>query len=97
MPDIAMCENGFCPSRGDCHRYTAQPSDMRQSYGLFTHDSRGHCDHYWPTGTWTSDRAQRPTSDTKAPDTGVNAPEKTRAAFEEIDALAARLMQADRL
>jgi hypothetical protein len=49
MPDIAMCEGTGCPMRDVCYRYTATPSEFRQSY--FTdipyNEESGECDHYW--------------------------------------------------
>ena len=32
MPDISMCAGGNCPKKQDCYRYTAKPSEYRQSY-----------------------------------------------------------------
>jgi hypothetical protein len=32
MPDIAMCEGTGCPRKESCHRFTATPSEYRQSY-----------------------------------------------------------------
>lgn len=49
MPDVTMCEGTGCPLRDSCYRYTATPSDFRQSY--FTEkpydDDSGECDYYW--------------------------------------------------
>jgi len=52
MPDIAMCMNQECPSRNDCHRYTAQPNELRQSYADFKPDSSGKCESFWPNGPY---------------------------------------------
>ena len=32
MPDIAMCKGGRCPQKDKCYRFTATPSEYRQSY-----------------------------------------------------------------
>jgi hypothetical protein len=32
MPDISMCPGGSCPLRLNCHRYTATPDELLQSY-----------------------------------------------------------------
>lgn len=51
MPDISMCKNGMCPSMEYCHRYTATPSDFRQSYADFgPEEGEDKCDHFWPNG-----------------------------------------------
>ena len=62
MPDITMClgykgalREQLCPMRNGCHRFTAQPSDYRQSYfteAPFVVGEHGHyyeCGHRWPT------------------------------------------------
>ena len=36
MPDISMCSNKTCPLKKDCYRYTAKPSEFRQSYSNFS-------------------------------------------------------------
>lgn len=55
MPDISMCfgakeiqgKKDICPLREKCYRYTAKPSEFRQSYIL--PDPFGEkCTHYWP-------------------------------------------------
>lgn len=48
MPDIAMCADKDCPSRETCHRFTAKPDEMLQTYGDFRRGDRERCDHYWP-------------------------------------------------
>lgn len=50
MPDIAMCENEKCPLKQDCFRYTATPSEHRQSYADFeptVKDGKVLCDWFW--------------------------------------------------
>lgn len=32
MPDIAMCKGDNCPRKTQCYRYTAPPSEFRQSW-----------------------------------------------------------------
>lgn len=32
MPDITMCWGRECPLKQNCYRYTAKPSEFRQSY-----------------------------------------------------------------
>lgn len=32
MPDISMCEGKSCLLRLNCHRYTATPQELNQSY-----------------------------------------------------------------
>jgi hypothetical protein len=32
MPDISMCHGGSCMLRLNCHRYTATPEELGQSY-----------------------------------------------------------------
>jgi hypothetical protein len=49
MPDISLCRNVMCPSKDYCHRYTATPSEFRQSYGGFgPEDGEDKCDMFWP-------------------------------------------------
>jgi hypothetical protein len=51
MPDISMCANALCPSKDYCHRFTATPSDFRQSYADFGPENQDDkCDHFWPNG-----------------------------------------------
>lgn len=35
MADISMCADRECPSRNECHRWTAWPDGMHQSYADF--------------------------------------------------------------
>lgn len=32
MPDISLCPGGNCILRLNCHRYTAKPDEIEQSY-----------------------------------------------------------------
>ena len=48
MPDISMCADMKCPSRGECHRYCAEPSKFLQSYGLFQRPQTDErCSYFW--------------------------------------------------
>jgi len=49
MPDIAMCNSTECPSRGECYRHEATPSEY-QYYADFD-AGRGDadkCGEFWP-------------------------------------------------
>lgn len=48
MTDISMCADGSCPSRMKCHRFTAKPSEFRQSYMVFDRKGEDRCDSFWP-------------------------------------------------
>lgn len=50
MPDISMCQNRDCPNRRKCHRFTATPNGLRQSYMKFEPDENGYCEYFWPEG-----------------------------------------------
>lgn len=47
MPDITMCEGTNCPHKEKCYRFTAKPSEFRQSYFVEPPIKDGKCDHYW--------------------------------------------------
>jgi hypothetical protein len=50
MPDISMCEGTGCPIKETCYRFTAKPSEYRQSYisvPPFKKDKT--CEYYWNT------------------------------------------------
>ncbi len=50
MPDIAMCTNEGCPLKQKCFRYTAKPSEHRQSYSMFEPTIEGGkilCEWFW--------------------------------------------------
>ena len=47
MPDITMCSGENCPAKEKCYRYTAKPSQFRQSYFTEPPIKNGKCDHYW--------------------------------------------------
>ena len=49
--DISMCENRKCPSSKYCYRFTAIPSEFRQSYADFTvKNGEDKCDNFWSNG-----------------------------------------------
>ena len=51
MPDISLCRNVLCPSKDYCYRFTATPSELRQSYTEFTpEDGEDECSYFWPNG-----------------------------------------------
>ena len=53
MPDISMCADRKCPSRGECHRYCAEPSQFLQSYGMFKRpEDQERCKYFWPRRTY---------------------------------------------
>lgn len=43
MPDMAMCRDSSCPSRGTCYRYIAVPSPFRQTYASFDRGTAAKC------------------------------------------------------
>ena len=48
MPDITMCSGEGCSHKEKCYRFTATPSEFRQSYFINPPiDENGKCDHYW--------------------------------------------------
>lgn len=63
MPDISMCRNRTCPSRMQCYRYRAKPSEWRQSYAFFQPNPNGECDAF--SGIWPDQSEDRlvPTAD----------------------------------
>ena len=46
-PDITMCRGTNCPAKESCYRYTAKPSEFRQSYFMEPPIKDGKCDYYW--------------------------------------------------
>lgn len=52
MPDIAMCKNENCKKKLKCYRYTATPSEYRQSYMNFT---REDCSYFWDNSKYKND------------------------------------------
>jgi hypothetical protein len=46
-PDITMCVGTNCPHKETCHRYTAKPSEFRQSYFSVPPIKEGECGYYW--------------------------------------------------
>lgn len=51
MPDITMCVGEGCPLKEECFRYTAKPSEYRQSYFDGTPNySRLRCEYFMYNG-----------------------------------------------
>ena len=51
MPDISMCANALCPSKIYCYRFTAKPSEFRQTYaGFIVKEGEDKCDDFYPNG-----------------------------------------------
>ena len=47
--DITMCEGKNCDLSITCYKYTATPSQYRQSYFTESPIENGECEHYWET------------------------------------------------
>lgn len=47
MADITMCSGTDCPQKESCYRFTAKPSEYRQSYFMEAPIKDGKCDMYW--------------------------------------------------
>lgn len=47
MPDISMCLGRDCPKKTSCYRFTAFPSEYRQSYFVGVPYKGEGCDYYW--------------------------------------------------
>ena len=50
--DITMCSGKDCPFKETCYRYTATPSEYRQSYFFNPPIIKGEevtCEYYWKT------------------------------------------------
>lgn len=60
MPDITMCMSEECKLKDHCYRYTAEPSQYRQSYADFFSssfkDKRNGivCPHFIPSAEKTN-------------------------------------------
>ena len=50
-PDITMCQDGACPMRATCHRFTAKPTPDWQAYFAGSPRKGPECEVYWPTQT----------------------------------------------
>jgi hypothetical protein len=49
MPDVAMCKGQDCPRALNCYRFTAKPSEFRQSYFVKAPiKADGTCDYMYP-------------------------------------------------
>lgn len=51
MPDIALCRNIFCPSKGSCYRYKAIPNDYQSYGGFVVLEGEDKCSYYWEDNT----------------------------------------------
>ena len=51
MADITMCSGNDCPVKEKCYRFTAKPSEFRQSYFFQPpggqEDGKFTCEMYW--------------------------------------------------
>jgi len=47
MADITMCRGDDCPLKNNCHRYTANASEYRQSYFVDPPYVDDECDYFW--------------------------------------------------
>ena len=56
MPDITMCVGRDCPKKNTCYRYTAFPSEYRQSYFVGVPYKGKGCTYYWPEKEEHEDR-----------------------------------------
>lgn len=48
MPDITMCLGRDCPKKTICYRFTALPTEYRQSYFVGVPYKGEGCTYYWP-------------------------------------------------
>ena len=46
-PDITMCVGTGCRYKEKCYRYTAKPSEYRQSWFMEVPIKDGKCDMFW--------------------------------------------------
>lgn len=48
MPDITMCDDTKCAARKSCYRFTAKPSEFRQSYfaDVMEKNKHGSCEYF---------------------------------------------------
>ena len=51
-PDISMCQAEDCPLKEKCHRYTAIPFRVGQSYIVGTLYKYGKCEQFWDNKDW---------------------------------------------
>ena len=59
MADISMCRNESCKLKKKCYRYTAIPSEFRQSYGLFALDENGKCNYFWDNKEYNNAKTKK--------------------------------------
>lgn len=65
MPDIAMCEGKWCPSKHECYRFTAKPTEPRQAYAPFYKEVGAddqHCEYfqYTESNPFFSEKKEKP-------------------------------------
>ena len=46
MPDISMCNGQDCPIKEYCYRYTAEPSEFWQTWGMFEFNKETGCNYF---------------------------------------------------
>ncbi len=57
MADITMCQDETCTLKKQCHRYTANACEYRQTY--FAEDVKNDldsCDHFWDNKEYPNER-----------------------------------------
>ncbi len=52
MPDITMCDGGKCTLKNKCHRFTATPSKIEQSYFITPPFKKKSCEYFWDDKGW---------------------------------------------
>jgi len=48
MADISMCTNKECPSKEDCWRFQASPSEWQSYVGHIFDPATGKCSSFYP-------------------------------------------------
>ena len=59
MPDISMCKDKSCPVSKLCHRFTATPSEYRQSYVVWPKYWKDWCKLYWANDKVKTDDSEQ--------------------------------------
>jgi hypothetical protein len=64
MADITKCDGDGCPRKETCYRFTAEASELRQSYFMNAPIKEDNtCEYYWPN---ENDRTKKvPTKNSK--------------------------------
>jgi hypothetical protein len=47
MADITKCKGEGCETKFTCYRFTAKPSEFRQSYFMESPIKNNGCEYYW--------------------------------------------------